>query len=323
MPAEIDSMMFVNEIPWHRLGKRLENPANAAVAIEAAGLSWDVQLQPIYTGVERTIKVKDRFAVCRNDRLDHPDGGQLGVVGRDYTPLQNREAFAFLDPLVGENSAIYHTAGALRGGRRVWMLAKLPGEIRVIGDDIAQKFLLLSNSHDGGSAVRIGLTPIRVVCQNTLNLALRGMAGMAIRHESNVAQRVKQAHELLGLVNDSFNQAGQMMQRMARTTVTAKRLGEYFESVLPTPTHYGPERQKVLARHNRLTDLFETGIGQDIPGVKGSLWAGYNAVTQFVDRELWTKRNKEPLNSIWFGEGERIKKLAFNKAAEFMDASQN
>jgi phage/plasmid-like protein (TIGR03299 family) len=234
MPAVIDSMMYVKEVPWHRLGKRLENPATAAKAIEAAGLGWEVQLQPIYTGADRTVKVKDRFAVCRNDRLDQADGGQLGIVGRDYTPLQNREAFTFLDPLVGENAAIYHTAGSLRQGRRVWLLAKLPGEIRIVGDDIAQKFLLLSNSHDGGSAVRIGLTPIRVVCQNTLNLALRGMAGMAIRHESNVAQRVKQAHELLGLVNESFNQAGEMMQRMARTAVTAKRLGEYFEAVLPS-----------------------------------------------------------------------------------------
>jgi phage/plasmid-like protein (TIGR03299 family) len=318
MPAEIDTMMYTGEVPWHQLGVHLDNPPTAAEAIEAAELRWDVQLQPIYTGVERTIKVKDRFAVCRNDRLDHADGGQLGVVGRDYTPLQNREAFSFLDPLVGENAAVYDTAGSLRGGRRVWMLAKLPGEIRVVGDDVAEKFLLLSNSHDGGSAVRIRLTPIRVVCQNTLNLALSGMGGLAIRHESNVAQRVKQAHELLGLVNDSFTRAGELMQRMARTAVTAKRLGEYFEAVLPTPIHYGPERQKILARHNRLTDLFETGIGQDIPGVKGSLWAGYNAVTQFVDRELWTKRNKEPLNSIWFGEGEGIKKLAFDQAAQFL-----
>jgi len=157
MPAEIDTMMYVNEVPWHRLGKRLENPATATEAIDAAGLGWDVQLQPLYTGPDRAVKVKDRFAVCRIDRLDHADGGQLGIVGRDYTPLQNREAFNFLDPLVGENAAIYHTAGSLRDGRRVWMLAKLPGEIRVIGDDIAEKYLLLSNSHDGGSSVRIGL----------------------------------------------------------------------------------------------------------------------------------------------------------------------
>jgi hypothetical protein len=143
MAHEIDSMMFTGQVPWHRLGQRLQDPATAQEAMTAAGLGWDVQLQPLYTGPERTIKIKDRFAVCRTDRLHETDGGQLGVVGRDYRALQNREAFAFLDPLVGEKAAIYHTAGSLCGGRRTWMLAKLPGEIRVVGDDIAEKFILL------------------------------------------------------------------------------------------------------------------------------------------------------------------------------------
>jgi hypothetical protein len=120
MPAEIDSMMYVGETPWHRLGTRLDNPATAEEAMRAAGLGWEVQLQPLYTGPERMVKVRDRYAVCRTDRLDQADGGQLGVVGRDFTPLQNREAFSFLDPVVGDGGAIYHTAGSLRGGRRVW-----------------------------------------------------------------------------------------------------------------------------------------------------------------------------------------------------------
>ncbi len=286
-------------------------------------MGWDVQLQPIYTGPDRTVKVKDRFAVCRTDRLDQADGGQLGVVGRDYVALQNREAFSFLDPVIGEGAAVYHTAGSLRGGRRVWLLAKLPGIIKVIGEDITEKYVLLSNSHDGTSAVRIGLTPIRVVCQNTLNLALSGMGGVSIRHHGDVVRRVRDAHQLLGMVNESFDQVGSMMQQMARTEIKSDRLREYFEQILPTPKDEGPQKAKVHDRHNRLVELFETGIGQDLPGVGGTVWAGLNAVTQFVDRESYTARNREPLNSIWFGEGERIKRLAFETAAKFSGISLN
>lgn len=322
MPAAIDSMMYVKEVPWHRLGTRLENPATAEEAIGAAGLNWDVQLQPLYTGPERTVKVRDRFAVCRTDQLDQVEGGQLGVVGRDYVPLQNREAFSFLDPVVGEKAAVYHTAGSLRGGRRVWMLAKLPGEIRVVGDDITEKYVLLSNSHDGTSCVRIGLTPIRVVCQNTLNLALAGMGGLSIRHHADVVQRVQQAHELLGIVNESFNVAGEIMQKMAQSAITTDQLNRYIETLVPTPDE-GASKEKVQTTQNRLKELFETGIGVELPGVKGTVWQAYNAVTQFVDRESYTSRNKEPLNSIWFGEGRRLKHEAFNAAAELAGVSFN
>lgn len=323
MPAEIDSMMYSGAVPWHGLGTRLENPATAEEAMVAAGLGWDVQKQPIYTGVDRSVRVKDRYAVCRTDRLDERDGGQLAVVGRDYTPLQNREAFGFLDPVVGEGEAIYHTAGALRHGRRIWMLAKLPGVIRVVGDDIAEKFVLLSNSHDGTAAVRIGLTPIRVVCMNTLNLALHGMSGVSIRHNPDVADRVKQAHQLLGLVNRTMDRAGGAMQEMAGASMTHDRLATYFEQVMPTPTDDEQQRERVQQHHGRLAELFEAGDGNALPGVRGTLWAAYNAVTQWTDRESYTRRNKEPLNTIWFGNGERLKRRAFSVAATMVGASLN
>ncbi|MEX2673773.1 MAG: DUF932 domain-containing protein [Phycisphaeraceae bacterium] len=279
--------------------------------------------QPIYTGVSRDVKIKDRHAICRTDRLGDRDGGQLAVVGRDYTPLQNREAFGFLDPVVGEGGAVYHTAGALRGGRRIWMLAKLPGVIRVVGDDIAEKFILLSNAHDGTAAVRIGLTPIRVVCMNTLNVALRGMSGVSIRHNPDVADRVKDAHQLLGLVNTAMDHAGTAMQEMAQASMTSNRLATYFEQVMPTPAEDDPQYERVNQHHARLAELFETGDGNQLPGARGTLWAAYNAVTQWTDRESYTGRNKEPLNTIWFGNGERLKRRAFSVAATLVGASLN
>jgi phage/plasmid-like protein (TIGR03299 family) len=321
MPANIESMAFSGQVPWHRLGTRLDNPATAREAITAAGLAWEVQKQPLYTGPERNVRVIDRYVVCRTDRLDQPDGGQLGVVGSDYEPLQNYEAFGFLDPVVGENAAIYHTMGSLRGGRQVWLLAKLPGEIRVTSEDVTEKYILLSNSHDGTSAVRIGLTPIRVVCQNTLNLALRGMGGVSIRHHADVAVRVKEAHRLIGIVNQAYDTVGLTMQEMVKIPMTGDKPYEYFQSVLPLPDEKEEiMRDRVKEKQKRLAELFEIGIGNDLPEVRGSLWAAYNAVTQWVDRESYTARNKEPLKSIWFGEGANIKQRAFDQARELVGA---
>lgn len=316
MPAEIDSMMYVREVPWHGQGTRLENPATAEEAIQASGLDWEVQKQPLYTGVDRNIRIKDRYAICRTDHLEERDGGQLAVVGRDYTPLQNWEAFSFLDPVVGKGGAVYHTAGSLRSGRRIWMLAKLPGYIRVVGDDIAEKYILLSNGHDGTAAVRIGLTPIRVVCMNTLNVALQGMSGLSIRHNPDVGVRVKDAHRLIGLINNSMNRAGACMQAMAATPIVGDRMSAYFEQVMPLTLGDERGRERVEQKRKKLAELFETGDGNQMPGVRGTLWAAYNAVTQYVDRESYTKRNKEPLNTIWFGAGERMKREAFGVAAE-------
>jgi phage/plasmid-like protein (TIGR03299 family) len=321
MPANIESMAFSGQVPWHRLGTRLDNPATAREAITAAGLAWEVQKQPLYTGPERNVRVIDRYVVCRTDRLEQSDGGQLGVVGSDYEPLQNHEAFSFLDPVVGENAANYHTMGSLRGGRQIWLLAKLPGEIRVTSQDVTEKYILLSNSHDGTSAVRIGLTPIRVVCQNTLNLALRGMGGVTIRHHAEVASRVKEAHRLIGIVNKAYDTVGLTMQGMVKIPMTGEKPYEYFRAVLPLPEEKEDiVHDRVKEKQKRLAELFETGIGNSLPEVRGSLWAAYNAVTQWVDRESYTARNKEPLKSIWFGEGAGIKQRAFDNAKELISA---
>lgn len=152
------AMMFYGETPWHGLGTRLDNPATAAEAIVAAALDFSVDLEAITT--TDGVPVPQRKAVMRAD-----SGDVLGVVGNSYIPIQNAEAFAFLDSVVAEGEVRYHTAGALGKGERIWMLAKLPGHIRIKNsDDVTDKYLLLSNSHDGSAALRVFFTPIRVVC---------------------------------------------------------------------------------------------------------------------------------------------------------------
>ncbi|HEV8003906.1 MAG TPA: DUF932 domain-containing protein [Planctomycetaceae bacterium] len=147
------AMVYVGETPWHGLGTRLDNPATAEEAIDAADLNYDVALTPMTTIDGQPIP--DRRAVVRSD-----SSSVLGVVGKSYQPVQNRQCFGFLDAVVGDGRLRYHTAGALGQGERVWMLAKLPDEIRVKdSDDVTEQFLLLSNSHDGSSSLRVFFHP--------------------------------------------------------------------------------------------------------------------------------------------------------------------
>ena len=174
MSANVESMMYHGERPWHKLGKPLDHPATATEAITAAGLDWSVTLSPCYAGGEgdevdapKYLPIAGKRAVVRTDRQL-----AIGVVGTRYRPIQNTDAFGFFDAVVGEGKAIYETAGSLNDGRRIWMLARVPGDIWVADEDNVKKYLLLCNSHDGGSPLRALFTPIRVVCENTLRAAL-------------------------------------------------------------------------------------------------------------------------------------------------------
>ena len=216
------SMFYVDRPPWHGLGRRLAEPATAEEAIQGAKLDWEVAKVPLYAaGNARMFPVDGKFGIVRKDKWDSDDCKVLGVVSQQYTPLQNREAFTFFDPIVGDGAAIcYHTAGVLGDGQRIWILAKLPDSITVRNGDISDKFLLLTNSHDGESAVQMKFTPIRVVCQNTLMMALGEGRTIRITHEERAAaaqgsagpardhpQRVRRDRE--GLQHDGGDWDGQ------------------------------------------------------------------------------------------------------------------
>jgi phage/plasmid-like protein (TIGR03299 family) len=312
------SMMYVGEVPWHGLGTALARPATAAEAIKAAGLDWDVAKTPVHLKNGRRYSlIQNRFAVIRKD-LKPSEVVPLGFVGKGYTPLQNRDAFAWFDPIVGKDAAVYHTAGALGDGERVWVLAKLPGEIRVAGDDIAEKYLLLSNSHDGQSSVQVKFTPIRVVCQNTLTMALSSGKGIRISHTSSLPDRLQLAERNLGIIKERFEDIEKDFQALAAVQMTNGRLPDYLARVFPDPEDKNDERARRRIERTRTESakLFEAGSGNQAPGVRGTLWAAYNGVTEFVDyysKALWRGGR---LDSVWFGAGYHAKAKAFRVANE-------
>ena len=311
------SMFYVGDVPWHGLGTPLDRPATAKEAMAAAKLNWTVSKRELIAHPD--IRVPNQYALVRDDTRN-----VLGIAGRTYTPLQNKDAFGFFDSIVGKKAAIYHTAGCLGQGERTWILAKLPGYIRVVKEDVSEKFLLLSNGHDGKTSVQVKFTPVRVVCQNTLTLALSQGATHQVWHSPIVHERLKEAGSLLGIVQDGFQKLEDRFRAFSRVRMTPRRLKGYLEAVFPVEeTRTEEAKLGVLGNRQWAEFFFDQGRGSQLPGVRGTLWAALNSVTELVDHRKARKGEGRKLNSIWFGEGYRIKERALRIATDLLGHGRN
>lgn len=316
--SEVDGraeMMYVGETPWHGLGTKLNNPATAKEALIAAHLDWEVRCEPIYTKLfsGELREVENHFATVRMDTRQ-----ALGVVGNRYTPIQNHQGFSVGDILVGEGAAIYETAGALGIGQKVWMLARLPGHIKVHGDDIVDKYLLFTTSHDGSSSGQVLLTPIRVVCNNTLTMALQGSEKRVfIRHTASAQSKLDTAHKILGLSNALFDKVGEIYAQMFNCKLTVPATTKYVANLFPFNDDM-TNLNAVTEKRNEVLELVETGRGAN-EHTKGTLWGAYNAVTEYVDHERKGRGDQSSrLNSIWFGGGAELKQRAMESAIDVL-----
>lgn len=322
-------MAYAGQTPWHRLGTAVDNPMTSAEAMTLAGMDWTTELVPVMTR-EDVPRETDHWATMRSDNR-----AILGVVGRGWKPIHNRDAFSFMDSLVAERKIRYETVGGLGAGERVWMLARVDGDIRVQGsDDVVNRYLLLANGHDGRSGLRVFWTPIRVVCQNTLSAAISraGKSGVAIRHTGSVFDKIKEAQTVLGLSVRYYDELGPRINALASYQMSPAILKRYFEAVYPDPIDPDRDRAAANARQTRtvLEELFEGGIGHDMPGVRGTAWAAYNAVTGYIDHRKPQRDRKDRtdeesdsvrLNNIWWGDGAAIKQRAWDAGMALVGAN--
>ena len=314
MPGYVETMMFVGQTPWHGIGVALDSPPTAEEAIRAAGLNWKVQKQPIFTPHRGTNDLKEIpgfSAVVRRDKKR-----VLGVVGRTWQPLQNRDAFKFFNPFVESGAAEYHTAGSLKNGQYVWVLAKLRADpMQVVKGDDVEKYLLLSNSHDGKAAVNVRFSPIRVVCANTLSMAESDDASpfLRIRHAGNLKETMTKVRQVVDITNKTFAATLEQYRFLAKRQVT--NIHRYILDTLQWPD----DSEKPPRALSNIIELFEEGRGQDNKLVRGTLWASYNAVTEFVDHQRG--RDGTRLQMAWYGEGNRIKRRALSVATEMARAA--
>ncbi len=329
-------MMYVGEVPWHGLGRKLTSPPTAEKAIQEAGLNWRVSKTPLFyhESIAVTGIVPGYYAVVPDEGWVKEPRPVFGVVTDQYKPLQNSEAFSFFDPLIENKQATYETAGALGEGERVWVMAKLNKTMRIgkSGNDEVKQYLLLSNSHDGKSAVQIKFTPIRVVCNNTLSMALQDGQAMKIEHTQDVHSQMEIAQALFENISSQYAKIEDAFQRMASFNITKKIMDEYFENVFPDPTppqgkkgeeRYESDKRRAARDRECCKILFENPRNK-LPGTANTVWAIYNAVTDYVDHRHSTG-SKSALNSsarlksIWFGKGSSIKIHAFDTALNTVD----
>ena len=319
-------MMYVGEVPWHGLGTRLEKaPKTAAEAIQAARLDWEVGLKRVYAcDGDAFHEFPDRKAVVRLDKWGTEECVPFGLVSNDYLILQNRKAFSFFDPIIATGKVEYHTAGALGHGERVWVLAKVEGDIVVKGCDRIEKYLLLSNGHDGRTALQVRFTPVRVVCANTLSVAIQGKDDLVkIYHVRDMWRRLDSAQEIVKRILGFYDGLQSQFEKFASIAMDTARLTAYHEAVFPTPKRKANQSEPAyenavaIVRGLRQSSLrlFEEGKGNEKTKVRGSLWAAYNGITELVDHHMNYRDRWQRLDSLWFGEGERTKQRAFDEAA--------
>ena len=259
MSANVETMFYTREKPWHGLGTRVEYALDSKEALVAAGLDWKVIQKPIMTDDGNRIP---GFKANVRDT----DQQILGVVTDRYKVVQNEDAFAFTDQLLGEGVS-YETAGSLQNGRRIWMLAKLPQRYIISGDEI-EPYLVFMNAHDGTGAIKAAMTPIRVVCQNTLNLALSSAKRVwSTNHAGDMNGKIMDARDSLLYAEKYMTELGKTIERMNQIKLSDQKVKEYIDALFPIYEDPTPQQVKnirrmkedMMARYYDAPDLKDVG----------------------------------------------------------------
>lgn len=273
MAADVETMFYTREKPWHGLGVKVEEALSSGEALKTAGLDWKV--------VQQEIRTKEGLDIpgCRANVRD-TDQKVLGIVSERYRVVQNQEAFAFTDRLLGEGVR-YETAGSLNGGRKVWVLARMPREYIMLGDRISP-YLVFSNTHDGSGAIRVAMTPLRVVCSNTLNLALSTAArSWSAIHTAGVQNRIGEAEHTLFLAECYMDMLGKEFEKLSRIKMTDAKVKEALHALLPLEETMSRMQKKNVQRQREDLKMryFDAPDLQEVPK---NAYRFLNAVSDFA-----------------------------------------
>jgi phage/plasmid-like protein (TIGR03299 family) len=297
MAHAIENMFSVRQTPWHGLGEVLADHPTIETAIEKAGLNWSADVEPCYDAHGNDIS---SFA---NIVRRSSDKSILGVVGPKYRPLQNIESFNWFRPFLESGECNLTTAGSLHNGRVVWVMAEINRGTSVITQgDVIRKFFLLSNSHDGTQAVRVGFTPIRVVCANTLGMAHRDTESklLRVRHTSKVVYTLSMIRDIVDMVDEQFNATAEQFRALSRMKINRSDLRKYVKLVFG----FGDD---TTARQNTLIDdcisRALTGKGQTPDNL--TAWSAYNGVTEYLSYATAHRTKDARLDSLWFGDNKK------------------
>lgn len=323
------------EVPWHKHpsctvlnGDQVPSPEEAIVMSKA---NYTVRKEQLFLKDGRPTKT---FALLRDDNNEILTDERS--VGPNYTIVQPRFSFNWFKPFIEQNQAFIETAGVLFGGRKIWLMCKLNRDPMVIkGNDVVEKWLLLSNSYDGTTAVRVGFTPVRVVCANTLKMAHDDKASELIRvkHTLKVEQNLENIRETIDAVNARFEATAEQYRLLAAKGINSRDLKKYIKKVFQMEEKVDKNGVKKLAGKTESTLLnvmslfnkqyvveavegaMEAGPGSDMKSANGTLWGAYNAVTNFLTHERGRTIDTR-LDSLWFGASNKLNERALNLALQ-------
>ncbi len=274
MSANVETMFYAGrEKPWHGLGTQVDAAPTSADALRLAGLDWRVDRKPIQVCGGR--KIDSFFANVRSS-----DGAVLGVVSDRYKVVQNTEAFEFTDSLIGGDVPVrYETAGSLMGGRKIWLLARLP-DTEIVGDN-TEPYLCFSNTHDGSGAIRVCMTPVRVVCNNTLNFALDGAKrSWSVRHTGDIKMKLQEARMCLDMANKYMDTLSKYADEMANRTVTDEQIAKVLDEMFPTDEEMSDREKRNVEKARE--EYMICWFAPDILKFRNTAWGALNAMSDMV-----------------------------------------
>ena len=295
MSAAVESMFYVSNesnqrfVPWHGLGQPIEEAPTSHDALIYAGLDWEVESREIKDSVSGLIIPGYKANVRATD------DSVLGIVRDRYQIVQNRDAFAFTDSLLGE-SVKYETAGSLFEGKVVWMLARLDS-VDILGDEVIP-YMCFTNSHDTSSAIRCCLTPTRVVCANTLNVALNGATRCwSTKHVGDISSKMEEARMCLSLGNKYMSALVEDADKLANTTVSDEQVNKIIELVFPI----APDAtdRTINSIKDCREDFMRAYNAEDIKKFQGTAWGVVNAAADYADHYSIRRQTKNSGERLW------------------------
>ncbi|MFN3561441.1 MAG: DUF932 domain-containing protein [Chloroherpetonaceae bacterium] len=335
MAHNLRNFVSRKEHAWHQLGFALDSISWKDI-LEKGGLGYDVQKDAIYRvpkNFERIIetmkmegdisadkiiaalnKIEGKFATYRTDEPQHT----FGIVGEDYEIFQNTEMKTIVETLLNESDIVYETAGVLGNGEKCWLMARLPEQMEIAKDDTINKYLLISQGFNGIMGLRVSLTPIRVVCENTLNLALRTTkTSYSFRHTKNINEQINDAIKALKMVDTATKHLQDLFNAMANFKMNREQYLGYYRAVKPSE----PSQPAISDLHLEWLDNAIHGAGANMPHCRETLWGAYNGLVEAIDFSPRTMKKPvgKRVHYTVFGSGADIKSTALNVAEKVVE----
>lgn len=302
------------EKAWHGLGTVVDKAMTSKEAIELANLDYEVAKSEVsYADVEGNVSfAKGHFATYRTDNNDY-----LGMVKSRYEIVQNKDAFGFFDAIIDSEEAIFETAGALGNGERIFLCAKLPDDFYVGGEKI-EKYIMLTNSHDGTSSIIAGLTNVRIVCNNTLQASLKGLENkVSINHIGGAKDKLKEASRVMGIASKYSSEVGEIFNRMVDFKMNEGEYRSFFEGIFKSDYKQVDEKEASTRLKNMVevtTQFALTHPTQITPEANGTLWGAYNSISGYYNYLKEFDNKEDKFKSQLFGQGNQKMLKAFSQA---------